>query len=212
MKGRKPDFFVYFSQFPCSCIRIRIPNPDPDPGHPNQCRSMRIRIHNIGWRSLLFYFNYLFHAFLTTAGRGRHMTSCCSMAHRWADELPTGTRHKINTLYFMDLKAIKTSNLKCRLYWYLIQFIDSHSASCLYMSICKKSRQLVFVVFIVIWSMLYLILHVNLHPVVLQIVQNGPVYRLNISFNHCVISWNRARYVCCRRSWLHLHPPTLLFC
>jgi hypothetical protein len=35
-------------------------------------------------------------------------------------------------------------------------------------AIFKKSRQLGFGVFIVIWSMLYLILHVNLHNVVLD--------------------------------------------
>jgi hypothetical protein len=52
-------------------------------------------------------------------------------------------------------------------------------------AIFKNSRQLGFGVFIVIWSMLYLILHVNLHNVVLQLCKTAlytAVY-LNICFN-----------------------------
>jgi hypothetical protein len=35
-------------------IRIRIPNTDPDSGEPNQCGSMRIRIHNNGFSESVF--------------------------------------------------------------------------------------------------------------------------------------------------------------
>jgi hypothetical protein len=44
--------FVNFGQFPCSWIRIRIPTTDPYPGQPNECGSLRIRIHNIEKRDL----------------------------------------------------------------------------------------------------------------------------------------------------------------
>jgi hypothetical protein len=43
---RKPGLFVNFGQFPWSWTRNRISITDPNPGQPNQCRSMRIRIHN----------------------------------------------------------------------------------------------------------------------------------------------------------------------
>jgi hypothetical protein len=39
LKGRKPDLFFNFGQFPCSRIRIRIPNTYPDQGMPNKCGS-----------------------------------------------------------------------------------------------------------------------------------------------------------------------------
>jgi hypothetical protein len=42
----KPDLFVNIVQFSCSWIRIRVPNTDLDPGQPNECGSVRIRIHN----------------------------------------------------------------------------------------------------------------------------------------------------------------------
>jgi hypothetical protein len=46
LKDWESGLFVKLGNFSCSWIRIRIPNTDPDPGKPNQCCSMRIRIHN----------------------------------------------------------------------------------------------------------------------------------------------------------------------
>jgi hypothetical protein len=46
LKRQETMFIVNVGQFPSSWIRIRIPNMDLDPGQPNECGSMRIRIHN----------------------------------------------------------------------------------------------------------------------------------------------------------------------
>ncbi len=182
-KAGNQIFFVYFSH------RIRIQDSqfnriqaDPDPHDWMAITSVL----------LVIYFMF----FQSITGTGRHTTSCCSMDHRWADALPTGTRHKISTLYFMDQKTIKTPNPKCRLYWCLKEFIDSQSASSLYRSIFKKSRQLGFGVFIVIWSLLYLILNVNLHTVIWLILQLCKTVLftavdLNFCFNSLITVWIR---------------------
>jgi hypothetical protein len=51
-KGRKPGLLVNFGKFWISKLHdldLDPPsqNTDPDPGQPNECRSMRVRIHNL---------------------------------------------------------------------------------------------------------------------------------------------------------------------
>ncbi len=103
-KAGNQIFSVYFGQFPCFWIRIQDSQISADP-----CRSGSTTLD--GDHFCFTY--YLFHVFFTITGMGRHTTSCCSMDQRWADELPTGTRHKISTVYLISILIYILSFYSC---------------------------------------------------------------------------------------------------